>query len=187
MDAVIPKQFVDWKLDETIIPIQASPEVQTKLDKIYSQTLNRTYVNSLGERVMLSIAYGSNQGNDDFQVHRPEYCYQAQGFQVGDSTDVVLDVDGKKFPARRLDAVKGIRVEPITYWITIGDKATLPGIGRKLAQLKYGLTGKVPDGMLVRVSSINSDERLAYELQQKYVADLLASMKPADRVRLTGL
>lgn len=186
LETMIPKQFGEWKLDETIVPIQVSPDVQVKLNKIYNQTLSRTYVNVQGEKIMLSIVYGSNQRNNDFQVHRPEFCYISQGFQVSSKSDANLDVQGRTIPIRRLLAIQGQRVEPITYWITVGDKATLPGIGRKLTQLRYGLTGTIPDGLLVRVSSIGSDEQFAYTLQQRFVVDLLASLKSSDRVKLTG-
>jgi EpsI family protein len=186
LETMIPKQFGAWKLDETIVPIMVSPDVQAKLNEIYSQTLSRTYVNVQGEKIMLSIAYGSNQGNDDFQVHRPEYCYTAQGFQISNKSDANLDVQGRTIPIRRLLAIQGQRIEPITYWITIGDKVTLPGIGRKLTQIKYGLTGTVPDGLLVRVSSIGSDEQFEYTLQQRFVVDLLASLKSSDRAKLAG-
>ncbi len=82
LEAMIPKQFGEWKLDETIAPIMFSPDVQAGLDKIYNQMLNRTYINSQGEQIMLSIAYGGEQSYS-MQVHRPEMCYPAQGFQVG--------------------------------------------------------------------------------------------------------
>jgi EpsI family protein len=187
LESMIPKQFGTWKLDETIAPINVSPEVQERLNILYDQTLSRTYVNAQGKMVMLSIAYGGNQGNDDFQVHRPEYCYHAQGFKVSGESDANFDIQGRTIPIRRLLATQRQRVEPITYWITIGEKATLPGISRKLIQLRYGLTGVVPDGVLVRVSSIGSgDEELEYKLQQSFILDLLASLKPSDRAKLIG-
>lgn len=182
----IPKQFGDWHIDNSIVPVDPSPDVEAKLQEIYSQTLARTYANSEGQRVMLSIAYGADQSGDGNQVHRPEFCYTAQGFQLISSNIGSLVTEYGKLPVRRLLAVQGRRNEPITYWITIGDQATLPGFRRKLSQLAYGLTGTVPDGMLVRVSSINSNTESAYELQAKFVRDMLASMDPQDRIRAAG-
>lgn len=68
----------------------------------------------------------------------------------------------------------------------MGDKAVLPGIEEKLQKLRYGLTGNVPDGMLVRVSSINHDNTKAYQLQAAFVRDLLGMIKDNERVRLIG-
>lgn len=186
LEEAIPKSFGDWRIDDSIVPIDPSPDVQASLDAIYSQLLARTYVNSSGERVMLSIAYGSDQSGDGSQVHRPEFCYTAQGFQVMANNVGSLLTQYGTLPVRRLLAVQGRRNEPITYWVTVGDKATLPGIDRKLSQLAYGLTGKIPDGMLVRVSSISGKNDAAYQLQEKFIRDMLLSMDPKDRLRVAG-
>jgi len=186
LEDMIPKQFADWRVDPAIAPVVPDPALQANLDKLYNQTLARTYVNGRGERIMLSIAYGGDQSGDSTQVHRPEFCYAAQGFQLLYNVVDALGTQYGELPVRRLIATQGARKEPITYWITIGDKATLPGIGRKLMQIRYGLTGKVPDGMLVRVSSIGGDTRREYELQNRFINELLAATSPSDRVRLIG-
>lgn len=183
---MIPKQFADWRIDPSIAPISVSPDVQEKLDAIYAETLERTYINSKGQRIMLSIAYGGDQSSDKTQVHRPEYCYGAQGFKLSEVFENSLVTPQGQLPVRRLLATQGNRNEPITYWITIDDKVTLPGLGRKIMQLRYGLTGKVPDGLLFRVSSIDRNKINAYQLQDQFVSDLLASVGDADRVRLAG-
>ncbi len=61
LESLIPKQFADWQIDDTIIPLQVDPQKLELISKIYRQTLSRTYFNSKGERIMLSIAYGGNQ------------------------------------------------------------------------------------------------------------------------------
>lgn len=182
----IPASFGEWKIDPNMVPVSASPDVQARLNAIYTQTLARTYANDAGQRIMLSIAYGADQSGDGNQVHRPEFCYTAQGFQLLGNIIGNLATQYGTLPVRRLLAVQGERNEPITYWVTVGDKATLPGLQRKLNQLAYGLTGKVPDGMLVRVSSIDTNSGNAYKLQEKFIRDLLLDMKPQDRVRIAG-
>lgn len=186
LEAAIPEQFGDWRIDPSIVPVDPSPDVEARLDEIYSQTLARTYVNAEGQHIMLSIAYGADQSGDGNQVHRPEFCYTAQGFQLLSSEIGRLVTDYGSLPVRRLLAKQGPRNEPITYWITIGDKATLPGFRRKLNQLAYGLSGTVPDGMLVRVSSISTDTEAAYALQAEFVRDMLASMDTQSRIRTAG-
>lgn len=83
-------------------------------------------------------------------------------------------------------AVRGNRTEPITYWVTVGDKAVLSGIDQKLQQIRYGLSGNVPDGMLVRVSTLGIDEDQAYKLQEAFVRDMLAVVSVNERNRLVG-
>lgn len=185
LEIMIPIEFGDWRIDKSIIPLQVDAETQAMLDKIYNQTLSRTYVNSLGERIMLSVAYGGDQ-SDNLAVHKPEVCYYAQGFEVMKIFADELLTQYGILPIKRLLAVKGYRNEPITYWVTIGNKAVLPGIDEKLQQLKYGLTGNVPDGMLVRVSSIDSDKNKAYQLQTIFIQDLLSAVNVYGRTRLIG-
>lgn len=186
LEQAIPASFGDWHIDHSLVPINPSPDVQSQLDAIYSQTLARTYANAQGQRIMLSIAYGADQSGDGSQVHRPEFCYTAQGFQIIFNRIGDLLTPYGNLPVRRLLAVQGPRNEPITYWITVGDKATLPGLSRKIRQIAYGLTGKVPDGMLVRVSSIDSDTAQAYRTQERFIDDLLAGMDPKNRLRVAG-
>jgi EpsI family protein len=91
-----------------------------------------------------------------------------------------------KLPVKRLVARQNVRNEPITYWITIGDKAVMSGIDQKMQRFMYGLSGRIPDGMLVRVSSIDLDAASAYRLQDRFVNQMLAALKPRDRSRLLG-
>jgi hypothetical protein len=50
----------------------------------------------------------------------------------------------------------------------------------------YGLSGRIPDGMLVRVSTIGADEAGAYRVQDRFVKQMLGALKPGDRSRLLG-
>jgi EpsI family protein len=185
LEAMVPKRFGGWTVDDTMVPLKPDPEQQTVLEKIYDQTLSRTYVNGEGQRVMLSIAYGGDQSKA-LQLHLPEVCYVAQGFQMLDERSDALATGFGKLPVKRLVARQGQRNEPITYWITIGDRAVMSGIQQKLQRMAYGLSGKIPDGMLVRVSTIQASETDAFRLQDRFVADMLGVMAPKDRVRLLG-
>lgn len=182
----IPTQFGDWKIDPHISPITTAADLQSKLDELYSEMLSRTYVSSKGERIMLSIAYGRNQGGDGTQVHRPEYCYPAQGFILSNMHDAEMQYKQYKIPTRQLLAINGGRSEPITYWLTVGETALRSSWERKLAQIRYGLKGTVPDGLLFRVSSISNDQSTAYQLQEQFTKDLLNAVSDETRNRLIG-
>jgi EpsI family protein len=186
LEQMVPKQFGDWEVDTTIVPLQVDPATQAKLDRIYNQTLSRTYINRDGERIMLSLAYGGDQG-DNMGVHKPEICYAAQGFEVTKNASAHLATPYGQLPVKRLMAVNGARYEPITYWITIGNKAVNPGMEQRLTELKYGLTGVVPDGMLVRVSNIDRDPAAAYPLHDRFINDLLRAMQAQGRGKLIGV
>jgi EpsI family protein len=186
LNAVIPSKLNGWEEDRTLMNAVVNPQTEEALKKIYAQTLSRTYVDRNGNRIMLSIAYGNDQGGESTQAHRPEICYTAQGFALKDNHIDVLKTAGGNIPVRRLVAINGPRNEPITYWVTVGDKATLPGLRRKLVQLSYGLNGMVPDGLIFRVSSIQPDADNAYKMQDQFVNALFSSIAPAQRDRLAG-
>ena len=185
LEVLIPKTFGDWKIDETITPLIANPVQQALINKIYNQTLTRTYVNSSGDQIMLSIAYGGDQ-TDDMAVHKPEVCYPAQGFQILKNATGSLSTGQGNIPVKRLVATQGQRIEPITYWRTVGDAVEVNSLKWKLQQLKYGLTGEIPDGLLFRISSIQADDARAYQLQDAFARDLLKAMSPSGRQRIIG-
>lgn len=186
LETLIPSQFGNWKMDENIAPLLVTPELQKVIDETYSQTLSRTYVNSGGKRIMLSVAYGGNHG-EGMQTHRPEVCYPAQGFQVvKEPQPVLLSTQYGELPIKRLVAEQGSRHEPITYWVVVGDKQTQFGLRMKLAQMRYTLTGVIPDGMLIRVSSIDQNDQNAYQDQNDFIRAMLGVLKGKEREHMTG-
>lgn len=186
LEAQIPPAFAGWRIDRSQVPVLPDPELQARLDKIYTQVLARTYNDAQGRRVMVSIAYGADQGSDATSVHRPEFCYVSQGFAIRTVGTDSISVDGHPLTVRRLVGSFGARVEPISYWVTLNDRAVLPGVERKIEQIELGLRGQIPDGMLVRVSSIGGDLRREFDLQTAFVNDLAQSMPPALRTRYFG-
>ena len=186
LEQMIPTRFGEWQVDTSVIPLQVDPATQAKLDKIYNQTLSRTYINRDGERVMLSLAYGGDQ-SDNMGVHKPETCYGAQGFAISGAREDGLKTDQGTLPIKRLMAVSGPRHEPITYWITVGDKAVMPGMDQRLMELRYGLTGTVPDGMLVRISTIDREAGNAYKIHDQFVNEMLRAMDQRSRAKLAGV
>lgn len=185
LEAIIPAQFDGWQIDKTIVPVEPAPELRAVIAATYSQTLSRTYVHPSGAHVMLSLAYGENQ-DEDKSTHRPEVCYPAQGFDLISSRAETLNLFGRTVPLHRVIAKQGARNEPISYWVVVGDQITEFGIKHKLTTLKYGITGRIPDGMLIRVSSIDRDEKHAFQQQDKFIHSLLSAMSEKDQIRLLG-
>ncbi len=186
LEIMIPRKFGEWRQEETIESLVISPVTKALLDKIYKQVLTRNYINRTGERIMLSIAFGDDQSRPT-QVHLPEVCYVGQGFQIEGMTKDFIDVSGLKLPVMKLVATRGQRVEPITYWIMTGDLAVRGNWERKIALLKYGLSGKIPSGILVRISTISANESQSYRTEEQFVRDMLEAMPMESRKVLTGV
>lgn len=187
LENAVPTAFGEWKLDPNTGAVIALPEREKLIAQLYSQVLSRTYVNARGERMMLSIAYGRDQ-RDGMQLHYPEVCYPAQGFQLTDNTLDTLTVGTATIPVRRLDTVLGgRRFEPVTYWTMVGTEAVTGGIDKKLAEMRYGLKGDIPDGLLFRVSQISRDKSASFARQDQFIGAILAAMQPAAARRLSGI
>jgi EpsI family protein len=186
LETSVPRRFADWQeLTLTTVHV-VNPQTQELLDKLYSEVLSRVYVNGSGYRIMLSLAYGSDQ-RGGLQAHKPEVCYPAQGFSVRSNEAGRLVTAHGEIPVRRLFTSMGARLEPLTYWFTVGDRAVEGTTQKRLVELVFGLTGRIPDGMLFRVSSIDADPQRAYRLQEDFVKQLLEALPAADRKRLSGL
>jgi len=189
LEQLIPAQFNDWRMLNMASQI-VNPETAAALDKIYAQTISRVYENGQGQRIMLSIAYGRDQ-TDSVGAHMPEGCYGGQGFAVNSIVKDQLDTAVGSIPVIRLLAIKSNRVEPITYWLTTGKKVGYPGWETKKIKLQYALSGSIPDGLLMRVSSVTAstesiDIKQAYDLQDRFSNDMITSVSPSQRLRLTG-
>jgi len=186
LDATVPMQFGEW----TELPDQSAqvvnPQTKEALDKIYSQLLMRTYANKSGYRIMLALAYGDDQ-RGGLQAHLPEWCYPGQGFTLGTIADGTLQTAFGAIDVRRLETSLGARHEPVTYWLINGERVVKNSFDKRVEQIRLGLTGKIPDGLLFRVSSIDVDTKRGFDMQQRFTAELMAAVSPAQRMQLAAL
>jgi EpsI family protein len=186
LDQVIPKKFGQWTLVPEISPVApAEPEgyVQPdpKSERIYSQEVGRGYKDAHGNIVMLMVAYGPVQ-NYRLKAHRPEMCYTAAGFRISDKTGAELGYHEGTAPLKmtRLIAERESRFEPVTYWMRVGNDVTNGIVDRQLIRLKYGLSGIIPDGALIRISTVGLPQEASFKLQDQFIRDLLAAIPPQE-------
>jgi EpsI family protein len=187
LEQLVPASFPGWRVMQQGSAQVVNPQTQQQLDKLYSQQLTRTYVSNDGYVIMLSIAYGNDQ-RSDLELHRPHVCYPAQGFTIAERRRAAISTSGGKVNVERLEAQQGTRVEPITYWVRIGQQniTDVSLFGRRLEDLHFALQGRVPDGLLFRVSSIDVQRERAFARQDQFVSELLAAVGPAGRSNLVG-
>lgn len=187
LETLFPKTFKDWSIDDSIPVVVPPPDMQAQLDRIYNQTLARTYVNGRRQRIMLSVAYGGDQ-SDGLTVHMPEVCYVAQGFKLEWMRTSSMKIDGLTIPVKQLLTTMNGRVEPITYWILTGDEAIVTNTQRRLVTLRYGMHRRIPEGMLVRVSNIDPslDSEPALRLHAQFIRDLVDAIPPMQRSWVIG-
>lgn len=185
LEQIFPAQVGDWQVDASAVGLPISARELGQRFQMYSQVLERTYVNAQGERVMLSVAYGGDQSGS-VQMHRPEVCYQASGFKVSEQHAVTLVLGTRQLPAMRLLAQGDARPEPITYWTLLGDEVISDKRSFQLAQFTAGLRGQVADGMLVRISTIDADSTRAYAVQTRFAESLYRAVPTQYAARVFG-
>jgi EpsI family protein len=192
LDQVIPKHFGTWTLVPEISPVTpADPEgyvePDTYVGRIYSQEVGRGYSDGHGNIVMLLVAYGPVQ-NYRLKAHRPEMCYTAAGFKISDKTGAAVSYRDGAAPIKmtRLIAERESRFEPISYWMRVGNDIANGVVDRQLIRVKYGLRGIIPDGALIRISTVGLPREASFKLQDQFIRDLLAAIPPQELKFFTG-
>ena len=185
LEAVFPERFGQWQTAPIPGALVRPADEAGRLYGIYDQVLERVYVHPSGERVMLSVAYGTEQ-SVGLQVHRPEVCYPGSGFVITRLERLDLPVAGRALPGSRLLATHPGRSEPITYWTVLGDVVENDSRAFRWRQLKFGLQGQILDGMLVRISTFDTNPERAWARQASFAGELVAAVPDALRVRVIG-
>lgn len=185
LDMLIPRKFAGWV--EQPSDALVTPEDEDSLAaRLYSQVVGRLYVNGAGQMVMMMIAYGDTQ-NDLLQLHRPEVCYPAFGFTITQSSKMSIPIsDGVAIPARALTASSAQRIEQILYWTRIGEHLPTDGREQRIAKLEDQFAGIVPDGVLVRISTISDIRAEGMALNQRFARDLISVVPAGNRDMLIG-
>lgn len=193
LETVIPRQFGTWRIIPEISPVRpVDPDAYVQADplsaKVYSQEVGRAYSDGQGHVIMLMVAYGPVQ-NYRLKAHRPEICYTANGFRISDKVDAPISYrsGGQPIRATRLIAERESRFEPVTYWIRVGNDVANGVVSQQLSRLKYGLRGLIPDGALIRVSTIGLAQEASFELQNKFIHDLLSAVPSEELKFFTGV
>jgi EpsI family protein len=190
LEKVIPKAFGQWHLVPGIglvTPSEPDAYLGDASSRIYSQEVARGYADANGNIVMFLVAYGPVQ-NYRLKAHLPEMCYNAAGFRVSGKSVSYLSYSPGAPPLviSRLTAVKERRFEPISYWLKVGGYVATGAFDRQIARMKYGLRGVIPDGALIRVSTVGLSETASYQLQDRFISDLLSALSPEDRKFFAG-
>lgn len=181
----LPTEFAGWKL-APVPSVLVNPQQNKLINSLYAEVITRTYVDAAGQRLMLSISYGRNQ-SDNLQVHKPEVCYPAQGFQVQNLIRSRMRVGDIELPVQLLETTFGPqRPEPVTYWTTVGDHAVASGTDKKLHEMRYAFDGYIADGLLFRMSTIDPDSQRAFAIHRQFASDLYAALGPQERSQLFG-
>lgn len=181
----VPNTFGRWTAEGSDALV--SPEQAGRLAKsLYSEMVERIYTDDTsGESVMLLAAYGDTQ-SDLLQLHRPESCYPAVGFNIESSVPAMLALTGgAKLPVRKVVATAKGRRENIIYWTRLGERLPLSAPEQRDARLQNAMEGFVGDGILVRCSAVG-DSGPSFHVLEKFIPNLISATNARVRPALVG-
>lgn len=183
LEKMVPDQIGPWRYassEGVVLPTQ--DELQ---DRLYDNIVSRTYLAPAAPPVMLMLAYNSEQ-DGVLQIHRPEACYQAGGFALTPSETVPVTIAaGRSIEANRFVAAMPDRKEQVLYWTRQGDRIPSSWVGQKRDLLLANLAREVPDGMLVRVSTL-ADGPGGQQVLGRFIQTLVAVSSERLRSLLVG-
>jgi EpsI family protein len=183
LEHLIPQAIGQWRsvpFGDLLIPRGEKFE-----EKTYDEVVTRYYDSPSAAGVMLLIAYGSAQVGDT-ELHRPEACYPVAGFKLQRGPSLLLRFPGVDVAARSMTAHATGRTEQLLYWSRVGREFPTSSLAQHWAALRQTLRGSIPDGVLVRVSTIAEDRGAAMGLLEQFAGELLGAGGPDLRLVLTG-
>ena len=183
LNDLVPKTIGPWKFvaaSGLVVP----PEDQLSRT-LYSQLLTRVYSDGENPSVMLLIAQSAGQ-TGILQVHRPETCYPASGFQISPVTNHDIQLGSSILTANMLSATNEGQTEHIIYWTRVGNRIPTSWKQQKLAVAEDNLRGIIPDAVLVRVSTVTSDAAQAQATLDAFTRSMVGSIAPDKRAVLVA-
>jgi EpsI family protein len=141
-------------------------------DRLYDNLVTRTYSNPAGQVVMLLIAYNNKQ-DGVLQIHRPETCYPAGGYTLTEVAPIDVPMQQQAvLPGQVFGAWSDERNEVVLYWTRVGERFPRRWLDQRWAVAEANLRGIVPDGVLVRVSTIGNDIGRITPVLTGFIGDL---------------
>lgn len=183
-EALIPDVVGPWRfVTESGVVL---PPQDALSDRLYDNLVTRVYANDAGRPVMFLIAY-NNQQDGVLQIHRPEICYPAGGYQLSPTRDVDVPLAGDSLlPAKAFLASGRDRDEAVLYWTRVGNTFPRRWSRQRLAVIRANLQGIVPDGLLVRVSTLGSEMPAELATLKSFMTEFVGGASPGLRAVLFG-
>ena len=186
MENLLPIKFSGWSAETADGLVQPKSEGELAA-MLYSELVGRIYRNAAtGDEVMMLVAYGDTQ-SDLLQLHRPESCYAAVGFEILESSPMKLHLSPSAVvPARRVVATAQGRQENIIYWTRMGEQLPTSGGEQRKVRFQSALEGNIPDGVLIRFSVVGTDSEAAFEVMEMFIPELIEAVAADKRRALIG-
>jgi EpsI family protein len=182
---LVPSRFAGFTAvhaGEAVVP---DARDQATIARAYDESFSRVYRDNSDRLFMLVIAHGDTKSGM-LAIHRPATCYTAQGFTVEPQPELPLNPPLSHINAERMLAVRGERVEPVVYWMTIAGRQTGFGISQNLAVVRAAFERRLPEGYLIRGSVIGTGEESDYAAISRFLTAMVEASPGQLRQQLGG-
>jgi len=184
LDKIVPLSIGHWRYASASGLVLPPPDQLEQL--LYDQQVTREYEAADALPVMLLMAYGSSQSGM-MQVHRPEVCYPSGGFKLSRTEFIQMPTgEGTSIPCRFFTATSDTRTEHVLYWTRIGPMLPTSWTQQRIAVMRSNLSGYIPDGLLVRISTVAQDRNQALAVLGKFTPQMLIASGARGRRLLIG-
>jgi len=173
LESVIPDKIGRWNYVSSsglVVP----PEDQM-IRALYSQLVTRVYSDGSGPPIMLLVAQSATQ-TGILQIHRPEICYTAGGYQLSAIEPHVVGLPWGGLPTLSMSATSDSRTEQLVYWTRIGDQLPRSWREQRMVVAMDNLRRIIPDAIMVRVSTFGNDKARALASMDEFIVSLLNSV-----------
>ena len=167
----VPEKIGPWTVVSASGVVLPPPDALSA--RLYDNLVTRVYAGPDEPPVMLCIAYNYKQ-DGVLQLHRPEVCYPAGGYQLSPTVPVTLALGpGREIDANAFAATSTERVEQVLYWTRVDNAFPRSWLDQRIVVMKANLRGAIPDGALVRVSIADGDQSRSLETLRRCLATFL--------------
>jgi len=183
LDDLVPRRFGSWTSEDVGDPLALNGP-GTLSSKLYNQLVTRAYSDRGERQILMLLAHGENQ-SDELQLHRPEVCYPAFGYELLQNQPTQLALGGPvRLPARELLAKSPVDQERVVYWTRLGEHFPTSSGEQRRARFDNTMAGIVPDGVLCRFSI--ADTPKASDGLKQFLQELLGATGAQGRRVLIG-
>ncbi|KTE18992.1 hypothetical protein ATE67_15715 [Sphingopyxis sp. H050] len=166
----IPDKFAGWSSVSQAGIVLPPPD--SMRDRLYDNLVTRVYSSADLPPVMLLLAYNNSQ-DGVLQVHRPEVCYPVGGFDLSETRPVDVKVGTQVIPANFFTATSPERLEQVQYFTRLGNAFPRRWSEQRFAVIRANLAGEIPDGMMMRVSTLGIGSAEAESLLDNFTRDFI--------------
>lgn len=178
LESILPETIGPWRFySKSGLVVPPSDQLSQQL---YSQLLTRVYVAPDMSPVMILIAQSASQ-TGVLQVHRPEICYPAGGYQLSGQAPVDLPLQAGPLRATAFTATAGSRIEHLIYWTRVGTAMPVSWTEQRIAVAKANIMGDLPDAVLVRISTLSPERDASLGLLRSFATTLVSSLSAEGR------